>query len=244
MRPFLHLIRLTAWRAISRDRMRSLVTILGVALGVAVVLAIRLANDGVLQSFRSSLDHVAGKSRLQVTAGEAGFDEALFPIIAGTPGVLRAVPVVQAITPVAGSPGEVLLTLGVDVLADARVREYRGPTPDLPDPLQLLTEPDAILLTERFARAHGLSVNGSIRLLTPTGPKAFAIRGLLADQGAAQAMDGQFAVLDIAAAQLHFGKLGRLDRVDVMPEEQADPDRVAEALRGRLPPDLTVERPE
>ncbi len=244
MRPIFHLIRLVAWRAISRDRLRSLITVLGVALGVAVVLAIRLANDGVLQSFRTSLDHVAGKSPLQVSAGEVGFDETLLPVIAGTPGVAHAVPVVEAVTPVAGLPGQVLLVLGVDVLADVGVRDYRGPTLELADPLQLLAEPDAILLTERFARAHDLTVNGSIRLLTPTGPKTFVIRGLLADQGAARTMDGQFAVLDIAAAQLHFGKLGRLDRVDLLLDEQADPDRVAAALHQRLPPDLTVERPE
>ncbi len=244
MRASFHLIRLMAWRGVSRDRLRSLITILGVALGVAVVLAIRLANDAVLESFRNSLDHVAGKSRLQVTAGELGFDETLFPIVAGTPGVSRAVPVLQAITPVAGLPGEVLLVLGVDVLTDADVRGYRGPTPQLADPLQLLTEPDAILLTERFARAHGFSVNGRIQLHTPTGSKTFVIRGLLADQGAARTMDGQFAVLDIAAAQLHFGKLGRLDRVDLLLDGHADPNRVAATLRQRLPPEITVERPE
>ncbi|MFI5341228.1 MAG: ABC transporter permease [Candidatus Methylomirabilales bacterium] len=244
MRASFHLIRLVAWRGISRDRLRSFITVLGVALGVAVVLAIRLANDGVLESFRNSLDHVAGKSRLQVTAGELGFDESLFPVIAGTPGVAHAIPVVQAITPVAGLPGEVLLVLGVDVLADADVREYRGPTPELPDPLQLLTEPDAILLTERFARTHGFSVNGTIQLHTPTGPKTFVVRGLLADQGAARSMDGQFAVLDIAAAQLRFGKLGRLDRVDLLLDERADPNRVAAILRQHLPPEVTVERPE
>lgn len=244
MRPIFHLIRLAAWRAIFQERLRSLVTILGVALGVAVVLAIRLSNDGVLESFRNSLDYVAGKSRLQVSAGEMGFDEALFPAIAGTPGVARAVPVVQAITPVAGLPGEILLVLGVDVLADAGIREYRGPTLEVAEPLQLLTDPGAILLTERFARAHGLSVGGSIRLLTPTGPKTFVIRGLLADQGAARTMDGQFAVLDIAAAQLQFGKLGRLDRVDLLLDQYADPNRVAAALRRHLPPEVTVERPE
>ena len=244
MRPSFHLIRLVTWRGISRDRLRSLITVLGVAMGVAVVLAIRLANDGVLESFRNSLDHVAGKSRLQVSAGELGFDETLFPIIAGTPGVARAVPVVQAITPVTGLPGEVLLVLGVDVLTDADVREYRGPTPELADPLQLLTEPDAILLTERFARAHGFSVNGTIQLHSPTGSGRFVVRGLLADQGAARSMGGQFAVLDIAAAQLRFGKLGRLDRVDLLLDERADPNRVAAALRQKLPPEVTVERPE
>jgi putative ABC transport system permease protein len=224
--------------------MRSLITVLGVALGVAVVLAIRLANDGVLESFRNSLDHVAGKSRLEVAAGEAGFDEELFPVIAKAPGVARAVPVVQAITSVAGLPGEILLVLGVDILADAGIREYRGPTPELADPLKFLTEPDAILLTERFARAHDLRPGATIRLVTPTGPQAFAVRGLLADRGAGRAMDGQFAVLDIAAAQLHFSKLGRLDRVDLLLDDQADPDQVAAGLRQRLPPDLTVERPE
>ena len=244
MRALFRLIRLVAWRAISRDPLRSLITVLGVALGVAVVLAIHLANDGVLESFRTSLDYVAGKSRLQVSAGEVGFDETLLPVIAGTPGVAHAVPMVEAVTPVAGLPGQVLLVLGVDVLADAGVRDYRGPTPELADPLQLLAEPDAILLTERFARAHDLTVNGSIRLLTPTGPKTFVIRGLLADQGAARTMDGQFAVLDIAAAQLNFGKLGRLDRVDLLLDEHAHPDQVAATLHRRLPPDLTVERPE
>ena len=239
-----HLIRLVAWRGITRDRLRSLITVMGVALGVAVMLAIRLANDGVLESFRNSLDHVAGKSRLQVSAGEVGFDEALFPVIAGTPGVARAVPVVEAVTPVAGLPREVVLVLGVDVLADAGVREYRGPTLELADPLQLLTDPDAILLTERFARAHGFSVNGTIRLHTPTGSRAFVVRGFLADQGVAQSMGGQFAVMDIAAAQLRFGKLGRLDRVDLLLEEQADPNRVAAAIRQKLPPGVTVERPE
>ncbi len=256
MRPLFCLIRLVAWRAASRDRLRSVLTVFGVALGVAVVLAIRLANDGVLESFRNSLEHVAGKSRLQVTAGELGFDERLLPAIAATPGVASAVPVVQAVTPVLGQgptpeqapvaeeTGEVLLVLGVDVLADADVREYRGPTPEVEDPLRLLTEPDAILLTARFARAHGLSVNDPIRLLTPTGPKRFVIRGLLAEQGAARSMDGQVAVLDIAAAQLAFGKLGRLDRVDLVLEEGADADRVAARLRRRLPPEVTVARPE
>ena len=79
MPSFLHVIRLLIWRSLARDRLRTLITLLGVALGVAVVLAIRLANDGVLESFKNSLDHVAGKSRLQVSAGEAGFDETLFP---------------------------------------------------------------------------------------------------------------------------------------------------------------------
>ena len=239
-----HLLRLVAWRTLRRDPLRSAITVLGVALGVAVVLAIRLANDGVLDSFRASLDHVAGKSRLQVSAGEPGFDEALFPQIAQIPGVAKAAPVIQELTSVAGSPGEVLLVLGVDLLADSGVREYRGPLPELADPLQLLAEPDAILVPERFARTHGLQVNGQVRLQTPGGVQAFRVRGVLADQGVARAMDGQVAVMDIAAAQEAFQKVGRLDRVDVLLESGADAGRVMAALQAVLPPEVRVERPE
>jgi len=245
MSTFLPLIRLLIWRTLARDRLRTLITVLGVALGVAVTLAIRLANDGVLESFKGSLDHVAGKSRLQVSAGEPGFDETLFSGIAATPGIAKAVPIVQAVTPVAGRPGEALLVLGVDVLSDGVVRDYRGPTSVLDDPLRLLTDPDAILLTERYAGAHGpLRPGDSIRLFTPTGPKTFVVRGLLPEEGTARAMDGRIAVMDIAAAQLHFGKLGRLDRVDLVPSPGADLTRVAADVRAALPPHLVVERPE
>ncbi len=244
MGALFHLIRLVAWRALTRDRLRSSVTILGVALGVAVVLAISLANDGVLDSFRRSIDHVAGKSRLQVTGGDAGIDERLFPRLARTPGVAQAVPLVQAITPVAGGDGDALLVLGVDILNDASVREYQGPTPDIREPLRLLTDSDAILLTERYARTHGLQPGDTIRLLTPTGARGFVVRGLLGDTGLARTMDGQVAVMDIAAAQVVLGKLGRLDRVDLLLKPGADPLHVTARVRPRLPPGVTVERPE
>ena len=241
---FLTLIRLVVGRNLAADPIRSLITILGVALGVAVVLAIRLANEGILDSFRSSLDHVAGKTQLEVRAGEPGLDEMLLPTIQATPGVRQAAPVLQAMMPVAGRVGEGLLVLGVDLVGDGGIRDYRGPMPEIREPLRLLTDPDAILLTERYARRMGLGIGGAIRLVTPTGPRTFTVRGLLAEVGAARGMEGRVAVLDIAAAQVAFGKLGRLDRVDLLLEPTADPERVAATLRQRLPAGVSVERPE
>ncbi len=232
------------WRPLTRDPARSLVTILGVALGVAVALAIRLANDGVLVAFQNSLDHVAGKTQLEVSAGEPGFDETLFAIVGDTPGVASAAPIVEALVPVAGATEGTLVVLGVDILGDTAIRDYRGPTPEMAEPLRLLTDPDAIVLTERYARGQGIAVGGRIVLNTPTGPKAFTVRGLLVDEGVARAMDGRLAILDIAAAQVHFGKLGRLDRIDIVLRPEADVEPVAADLRRRLPPEMGVERPE
>jgi putative ABC transport system permease protein len=238
-----HLIRLLTWRPLRRDPARAIVAILGVALGVAVALAIRLANDGVLESFRTGLEHAAGRTQLEVSAGETGFDERLLPTIAGTPGVSQASPVLQALVPVAGGGGEHLLVLGVDLLGDIAVRTYRGPAPEMGEPLRLLTDPDALLLTARYARSRGIAVGGRLRLQTPAGPRAFTVRGLLADEGLARTLEGRVAVLDIAAAQVHFHKLGRLDRVDLLLTPGADPARVAADLRRRLPAAVVVERP-
>ena len=43
----------------------------------------------------------------------------------------------------------------------------------------------------------------------------YVIRALLKDDGPARVMDGSFVLMDIAAAQLAFDRLGRVDRVDV-----------------------------
>ena len=43
----------------------------------------------------------------------------------------------------------------------------------------------------------------------------FVIRALLKDEGPARVMDGSFMLMDIAAAQLAFDRLGRVDRLDV-----------------------------
>jgi putative ABC transport system permease protein len=244
MRPFLSLIRLVAWRGLAADPIRSLITVLGVALGVAVVLAVRLANQGILDSFRASLDHVAGRTQLEVRGGDPGLPEELFPLIRATPGVRQAAPVLQALLPVSGRPGEALLVLGVDVLGDGGLRDYRGPTPEIREPLRLLTDPDAILLTERYARDAGLLIGGRLRLATPTGARTFTIRGLLGEAGAARGMEGRVAILDIATAQVVLGKLGRLDRVDLLLEPSADPERVSAALRRVLPAAVGVARPE
>ena len=57
----------------------------GVALGVAVVVAIDLANESARRAFTVATDATAGKATDQITGDSNGFDEALFARIrAGT----------------------------------------------------------------------------------------------------------------------------------------------------------------
>jgi putative ABC transport system permease protein len=248
-------VSLLSWFILRRLRLeapRTALTVAGVALGVAVVLAIRLANASALGGFSAALDVVAGKTSLEVVGVGTGVDEARLAAL----GWLRAwgdvSPVIEseALALVAESRAEAVRVLGVDVLREQPFREYQlidigdGKTARTAQGLlSLLVDPASIIVTERFARRHGLAPGSTLRLAIGDRVRPFNIRGLLRDEGPARVVDGNFVLMDIAAAQLAFDRLGRVDRVDV---RLADPSRLDEAERAigaRLPAGISVQRP-
>src|SRR5947207_10536169 len=108
------LARWISLRHLREEPGRTLLTLSGVALGVAVYLAIRLANASALASFNTTVDAVAGRANLQVTGGSGGFDERLFLRVRQVPGVQAAAPVVQIAAPAPSLAGETVLALGLD----------------------------------------------------------------------------------------------------------------------------------
>jgi putative ABC transport system permease protein len=73
--------------------------------------------------------------------------------------------------------------------------------------------------------------------------RTFAIRALLAHTGPARALDGNFAIMDIAAAQVALGRLGFLDRLDVRLNDGGRIDALEREIADRLPAGLSVQRP-
>lgn len=237
-------IRLTILRQLRTNPVRVLVTVTGVAIGVAAFTAIQATNESVLHSFTQAIDLVAGRATLEITGGEAGIDERLLPAVQQIDGVSAAAPIVQTVASVAEQPGEALLLLGVDLFAENPFREYRLAGSDRPPGIEDLLSLDAIFVTTTFAEAHGLRKGGHLTLLVGMRRQRFSIKGLLAPQGPARAFDGNIAILDIAAAQAAFGRIGRLDRIDLVTREQVSPDEIRTRLAKLLPPHLTVQRPD
>src|SRR6185295_11333093 len=87
-------INFKEWR---RHKLRTIITLLSVAIGVATYFAIRTANQSLLHSLQATVDRVAGKASLQITAGESGFPESVLETARATPGVTDATGVVQMI---------------------------------------------------------------------------------------------------------------------------------------------------
>jgi putative ABC transport system permease protein len=242
-----NLWRFIGLRHLTEKRLRSALTVLGVALGISLYLAIRLINQATIGALEQNVRALTGLAALTVTAGETGFDEAWLETIRTTPGVKAAVPLVQArASVISPGPPETLNVFGIDLLQESAVRTYRGSETSVDDFLTFLNQPDSIVVTKVFAQAHRLPVGSALRLMTAQGPRTFTVRGLLSPQGPAKAFGGAIAIMDIDGARAMFGKLGKIDRIDIAPTspEQGQIEPLRQRLSGVLGPAFRVTPPE
>jgi putative ABC transport system permease protein len=226
---------------------RLALTVVALGLGVGLVCAIDLVNRAVFRAFVEIVDTMAGRAALQVSAAQGGlFSEDVAATVGTVAGVELAVPVVGATAFTADESGEALTVHGVDLTNEAAVRVYEtrdhgGFEGD--DPLAILNQPDSVLLTRSFAGRRGLSIGDAIPLVTPTGKRRFVVRALLEPEGVARVYGGNFAVMDLFAAEAAFTQPGFVNRVDVVVRRDSEVERVREAVAQVLPAGLQVETP-
>jgi putative ABC transport system permease protein len=240
------LLRTISWRHVGRHRLRTLLTFLGMALGVAVIVAIALVNRSLSTSFQSTIEQIAGKAVLQVSNAESGIPESIFPTIRDTEGVQDAAAAVEGFLPVSGAEQERLYVLGADLLTDSTMRDHQFADSGfaVEQALDFIARPDSIALTESFARRFGLRIGARIALSTSAGKQNYTVAALLKEQGTARVFGGNFALMDLPVAQRAFGKEGKLDIVDLTVEEGSKIEAVQDRLRRRLTGMAEVERPK
>ncbi|HEX2311884.1 MAG TPA: hypothetical protein VHH91_14325, partial [Vicinamibacterales bacterium] len=170
-------------RRLRQERLRSAVTVAGIGLGIAVVLAIRLANDSSVQGFSRALDTIAGAASLELVSPGGVDEERLAPL-----GWLRefgdVTAVIEGDALARGRTGgsEAVRVLGVDILHDRAFREYTlvgyagGRQPSPQEFLDLLLDPRSVVVTELFARRHGLRTGAELELAIGDARKPFVVR--------------------------------------------------------------------
>ncbi|MBI3607084.1 MAG: ABC transporter permease [Nitrospirae bacterium] len=237
------LFRYTTARHLARAKLRTALTMVGIALGVALYVAIRLCNDSVSASFRDTMSALSGAATLEVVGGQEGLDEAVYATVAETPGVTAVAPIIQRTVALEREPSVSLTIVGIDPFSEAAFRadELDGGPTDPAEPF--LLDPTAVLLTRSFAHRHGLAVGQTIRVVDEDRAVTLTVAGLLPPGRLARAQGGGIALMDIASAQWTLGRLGTLDRIDILTDPAAV-DTVSAALQRRLPAGLTLQRPE
>lgn len=231
---------------------------LGVALGVAVVVSIDLANASASRAFSLSTEAVTGRTTHQIVGGPQGLPDALFRrllVDAGLGGELPMAPVVEGYGVIRRTSGEgarVLRVFGVDPFSEQPFRPYlngqgesegaRGFGVDLGP---LLTRPRSGVLSAATAREIGAEPGGTFDLRVGGRPRTVELAGVLepADESSRRGMS-DLLVMDIAAAQELLGRAGRLDHIDLIVPDGSVGERLLERVTAVLPPGAQVVRAE
>jgi putative ABC transport system permease protein len=243
---------LTGWRYLLRHPWQTFLMILGITLGVAVVISVDLANASASRAFDLSTETVAGKATHQISGGPQGLDEDLYVQLVSQG---WGVPMAPAISDYASSPeldSRTLQLLGIDPFAEGPFRNYLGspnaaqnstPIGAAPDHLiNFLTLPGAILISEDNAVRHQLKIGQTITLESAGKTHLATIVGLIkpADSLSRRALDG-IILTDIATAQELTGRLGLLDRIDLILPETSVSTSLLKNIQSQLPASATLQ---
>ncbi len=240
-----------AFRNLTTRKTRTLLTTLGIILGVAVILAISMTNQSTLSSINTIFDEASGLAHLVVApssfTGTTGFPESILSRVRSVPGVEQAVPTLQARTLLArdaagwkfefglggATGGNDLVLYGIDAALDRQARLYKLASGRFLEPTETSY---SALFTEEYAAEKNISLGQDVDILLPAargGVATLRAIGFLRKDGPGLINSGSVAFVPFEALQDMFGRSGELDQIDVVaqPDVAASAERLADLKR-------------
>ncbi len=241
MKPWLFRLPLAHLR---QNPGRTLLGILGIALGTAVYLSISLAGATALKSFENGVTAVSGQAQWRLQGVGAPLNEALYPVVRRQAAVKAAAPVVESVLELAGPHRGPVLLLGIDPFSERAFRDYElSRAGDLSDAawLDFLTRPDAVLLSRPLAARLHLKAGDPLPVLVGAKKRRLRVAGVFSSPSGLYPLDGAVMLMDLGPAQELLDRLGGLDYIDLM--AAGDEALLPGDLQKLLPPGVEMVRP-
>jgi putative ABC transport system permease protein len=210
-----------AWRNLGSRKLRSFLTIAGIALGVAVLFASLSAGATMDAAVDRAAADEMGRADLRVAAlEEQGLSQVTVDAIAGASGVSVAAPALQRKTYLSASANQTasaqlpppVTVLGVDPILEPQLHDM----PLTSGRLLAAGEGHSALITqtlagqEHLAAGNTISLNGTLE----AGPQTYTIAGILTGNGPLPEAEGRLVIITLTSAQTLFGTSG-VTRVDL-----------------------------
>jgi putative ABC transport system permease protein len=212
------ILLLTGFRDLARRPLHAGLMVFGVALGVAVVTAIDLANTSARRAFERSAEAVVGRATHSVLGGPAGLPQDVFRRVRVRAGLRPSTPVVEGYAIAVDLDRQPLHVLGLDPLTDAPFRaRVLGGSLAGPAFARLLVDPRAVVIGSRLAEQYGLRVGSPLRVAVQGRFETLEVAGIARTGGPAEstALEG-LLLMDVGAAQSLFRLGDRITRVDLI----------------------------
>ncbi len=215
-------------RYLARHPWQSWLSVLGIALGVAVMVAVDLANQSARTAFKLSLERVAGRATHQIESAAGTIPDDLYARMRIDLRLRPAAPLVEGTVRIFG---RTFTLLGIDPFASEPLRQG-GAELDPLATIDLRTRPGALLLSPADARELQIERGAGLELEAGGQPRQASLAGTFTAEDAR--LEG-LAIADIATAQELLGRPGGIDRIDHILSSGR-----ARSLAGELPPGLRL----
>ncbi len=226
-------------RPLFREPLRAGLTVLAVALGVAVVLAMDLAGGSATGSFRSSMETLAGDNDLEITTA-GGVPEGIVGTLASLPYSIRVTPRIEDYAMIGGTKKSLAL-IGLDLVAEGG--RFAQNTPANAGQLQAqvtsekwfehLGDEDSIWV----GASLGYKAGDRLQLLINDRVHEYVVRGVYPDANGNESA----IVMDLATAQHALMRYGRVDRILLKVPQSPSLEEWQRRLQPLLPAGVAVQ---
>ncbi|MEQ1840697.1 MAG: FtsX-like permease family protein, partial [Verrucomicrobiales bacterium] len=251
------------WRHWCREPAMTAMLVGILALGVAVFLAVRLANKAAVSGFGLFTESVSGESDflLRPRAGylEEGLLRELRALTGATP--VGFFPVLETSGALAGNPeGSLLRFVGTDLVAlqnaagvtgsEGAKESNGGSTFARRDgEVSPLGKTKSIFAGKTFAARQGVKEGGSVALLVNDRIAELTLAGILPEDPNRAAVPDNLVLMDLPGLQALADHAGKLSRIEIRFPEGSGRDRLLAEVAGHLHKfagerDLILESPE
>jgi len=232
------------WRAGLRNVLRhpwlTVLAVLGVALGVAVVTAVDYANEAAQRAFRIAAETVAGRATHQVVGGPSGLPDQVYKSIRVDKGFRASAPVVtghlQLPAKSGARSGATFQLIGIDPFSEPPIRSFSSQFKDQSVLADLMGRPGTVLMLRDTAAELGIRRGSTFPVDVAGVRRHLVLAGYIEAPDRVSALGlASVLVCDISTAQEILGQPGRLSRIDLIVPEGRAGEGVLRELRGGIP---------
>lgn len=253
----MELLTKSSYRYIKQHPLQSVLSLIGIALGVCIVIAIDIANQAASKSFELSIKGVTGESTHQIIGNSGSLGDSVYKRLRVGYGLKNIAPVIQQYVRASDDGSRKLLLFGIDPFAERSIR------PSLAQRISnsnknftsLITDSNSVILHMSTANEIGKAIGDTFLIRIGIRSFAMKIAGLIGDTLGNDVQFKDLIICDIYNAQRILGLQGQLSSIDIRIDEdnnqlnnnkssenqsQLAADSLLNEIRAILPVDLEL----
>ena len=226
-------------RYLLRHKLQFGLSVLGIAIGVAIITAIDIANFSTSKAFNISMNAISGKATHRIISSSGGIPDSLYRNFKTGKKINQIAPLVEEYAVLNDSVKRVFVLLGIDVFAERPFRDYFSSDEISLDGVlkDILTKKNTVAVSDELAASLKKNKGDTISVYVNGKPADLILAAIIKNYTNKTALEN-LLLTDISTAQELAGKNQTIDAIDVI----ASTDEEISYIKSILPENLILQR--